>query len=280
MLYTDKYSLFNNEIAYNAMHGLPSITVSSTKNTISILQKARTLATKLSLSYTPLGETSCFDCVLLVSDDGLSLVSSPAKSGRMKTLLRPDYSSGKVGYRIARNLTIHQALAKAVGIKQGVRPTILDGTAGLGIDGFLLACLGSNVTLCERSPLLFVLLEDAVDRARENAYTADLIGSRIQLINCNTISFLDATTQKFDTIYLDPMYPHNNKNALNQQSMRTVRSLVGDDTDADKLFNCACENALNRVVVKRPKGAPLITDRSPSHVITMKNSRFDVYLRL
>ncbi|EKD39308.1 MAG: hypothetical protein ACD_75C00442G0001, partial [uncultured bacterium] len=34
----------------------------------------------------------------------------------------------------------------------------------------------------------------------------------------------------------------------------------------------------NRVVVKRPRLAPTLTGAVPSHVITMKNSRFDIYL--
>ena len=60
--------------------------------------------------------------------------------------------------------------------------------------------------------------------------------------------------------------------------MRIIRELVGDDTDADRLLQSALLYAAKRVVVKRPKGAPLLDDQSPTHVIKMKNSRYDVYM--
>ena len=57
-------------------------------------------------------------------------------------------------------------IAKAVGIAQGVRPQVLDATAGLGKDAFVLASLGCQMTLIERQPLIAALLEDGLARAR------------------------------------------------------------------------------------------------------------------
>ena len=79
---------------------------------------------------------------------------------------------------------------------------------------------------------------------------------------------------------MDPMYPHRRKSALNSQAMRLLRGIAGDDDDCPSLLEQALAVATNRVVVKRPKGAPTIDGRSPSHEILMKNSRFDVYLRI
>ena len=87
-----------------------------------------------------------------------------------------------------------------------------------------------------------------------------------------------ANSKKFHTVYLDPMYPHRTSSALNKQEMRVIRDLVGDDTDDDKLLELAFTTAQNRVVVKRPKRAEKLSDRIPSFVISMKNSRYDVYL--
>jgi len=61
--------------------------------------------------------------------------------------------------------------------------------------------------------------------------------------------------------------------------MRIIRMLVGDDTDAGQLLETALQYTKKRVVVKRPKGAPLLIDQPPSHMIKMKNSRYDVYMK-
>ena len=47
-----------------------------------------------------------------------------------------------------------QDIAKAVGLNKGVKPSVLDATGGLGRDAFVLASLGCNVTMIERSPVV------------------------------------------------------------------------------------------------------------------------------
>ena len=61
-----------------------------------------------------------------------------------------------------------QMIAKAVGIKGGIKPQILDATAGLGKDAFVLATLGCEMTLLERSPIIHQLLQDGIERASES----------------------------------------------------------------------------------------------------------------
>ena len=94
----------------------------------------------------------------------------------------------------------------------------------------------------------------------------------------DTQNYLQQSTELYTTVYLDPMYPHRLDSALNRQSMRTIRNLVGDDQDCGLLLEFAIKRAGNRVVVKRPRQAPLLTEHIPTHEITSKNSRFDVYL--
>ena len=74
------------------------------------------------------------------------------------------------------------------------------------------------------------------------------------------------------------MYPHRRNSALNSKEMRIIRAVVGDDEDGFALLAAALAAASRRVVVKRPKGAPLLGDQVPSHQVLLKNSRFDVYL--
>jgi 16S rRNA (guanine1516-N2)-methyltransferase len=189
-----------------------------------------------------------------------------------------DFLSGANDYRRRRNCTIGQPLARAIGIKQGFRPSVVDGTAGLGQDGFVLACLGCTVTMIERSPVLGALLDDGLQRALKDRIVGTIIRDRINLIIADTRIALQTLSSRPYTIYLDPMYPKRTKSALNKKEMRIIRALVGDDQDSASLLECALAAAENRVVVKRPKEAPPLAGRRPSHEILMKNGRFDIYL--
>ncbi len=207
---------------------------------------------------------SPYSILLVFTGKGLELRTSTLESTRFATTpLHIDFISGNTGYRLHHGGGIHQPLARAVGLKPGIRPSVVDATAGLGVDGFILASLGCEVTMIERSPVMGALLADGLQRAASHPATRE-IAERIQLCLGTTI-------------YLDPMYPHRRSTALNKQEMRTIRELVGDDQDAAALLETALDIASNRVVVKRPKGAPRLNTRCPSHIIEMKNSRFDVF---
>ena len=259
------------------MDSPPSITVSSTIDSVAFLQKAEALAAKLNLVFTDTLEDRSSDTVLAYTPEGLKLLHIPLGSTTTTCLLFVDFVNGKNGYRLARNYTTKQALARAVGIKKGFRPTIFDATAGMGTDAFVLASLDCQVTLCERSELMAALLEDGLDRALMEHKTAAIV-SRMFLYKGDAREFLCNSSQSYHTIYLDPMYPHRNQSALSKKPLRIIRSLVGEDLDSAALFDSAKEKAKNRVVVKRSLKAPLISGEQPSHDIAMKNSRFDVYL--
>ena len=105
---------------------------------------------------------------------------------------------------------------------------------------------------------------------------------QLQLVHANAIGWLQnqakqAAHHRPEVVYLDPMYPHRSKSALVKKEMRALRALVGDDEDASLLLQAARQCALKRVVVKRPKGAPLIDDTKPSGNVQSKNTRYDIY---
>lgn len=255
-----------------------SVTVSCTSLSETILLKAQALAKKLNLPYYRPGSSES-TYVLMLTDDRLELVMNPGKAeGAAFSPLFVDFLGGGTAYRHARNCTIQQPLARAVGIKSGFRPDIFDATAGLGGDGFVLACLGCQVTMNERSPVLAALLEDGLLRAATDSRTAEITGTRIRLLTGDSRENLKALDHRPYTVYLDPMYPHSAKSALNKKAMRMIRDLVGDDADGSELLRTSLEHAGNRVVVKRPKGAELLGGKTPTHRILMKNSRYDVYL--
>ena len=255
-----------------------SISVSSTINSATILQKAVELAANLHLPFISSLEARSSEHVLAYTQDGLQLLHMPFGSQKSTCLLFVDFVHGKNGFRLANNCTIKQPIARAAGIKPGYRPIILDGTAGLGADAFVLASLGCRVIMCERSPIIGALLEDGLCRAAKEENTAAIVKERLRLVQGDTQEYLNNTTETFHTIYLDPMYPHSTQSALNKQTLRIIRSLVGGDPDGAALLKIAREKADNRVVVKRPRKAPLLSDVQPSHSILMKNSRFDIYL--
>lgn len=254
-----------------------SVSVSSTIDSSTILQKVVELAAKLNLPCSSSVARRSTEFVLAYTPEGLQLQHMPLGSRKSVCLLFVDFVHGKNGYRLAQNCTSKQPIARAVGIKPGFRPTILDGTAGLGADGFVLASLHCRVTMCERSPILAALLEDGLYRAAGDEKTTGIV-ERLHLVQADTQDYLHNTPGTFHTIYLDPMYPHRNQSSLNKQTLRVIRSLVGGDPDSAALLEIARERAANRVVVKRPRKAPLLSKVQPSHVILMKNSRFDIYL--
>jgi 16S rRNA (guanine1516-N2)-methyltransferase len=260
------------------MHPPLSISVSSTIDSTIFLQKAADLAKKLELPFVYQVSQCVSDVVLAHTPNGLQLLQLLPGSKKPHCLLFVDFVHGKNGYRLAKDCTIKQPLARAVGIKSGFRPKVLDGTGGLGSDAFVLASLGCRVTMCERSPIIAALLEDGLQRAEQVNKTAAIIEERVRLVVADSQTYLQQCRDVYDTVYLDPMYPHRHDSALNRQSMRTIRTLVGDDLDSGLLLPLAMKQAADRVVVKRPRPAPPLTEHDPSHSITMKNSRFDIYL--
>jgi 16S rRNA (guanine1516-N2)-methyltransferase len=190
-----------------------------------------------------------------------------------------DFVGGKVGHRRRSAEGRKQPLARAVGLKHGANPTVLDATGGLGRDAFVLATLGCNVQILERAPIVAALLHNGLQRAHADAATAP-IAARITLLNADARAYLRTLSdlQRPDVVYLDPMYPHRDKSALVKKEMRVLRALLGDDDDAADLLPAARHAAQQRIVVKRPGRAPWLGDHKPSMSIENENTRFDVYL--
>jgi len=176
-----------------------------------------------------------------------------------------------------------QLIAKAVGIKAGVYPLVLDATAGLGKDAFVLAALGAQVKLIERSPIVHCLLQNGLHRAEKFAQENDpellSIIQRMNLITDSSHDYLSSlNADSFpDVIYLDPMFPEREKSAEVKKEMHAFHTLVGKDEDADLLLPIAISHVNYRVVVKRPRKAPFLNDQAPSFQLEGKSSRFDIY---
>ncbi|WP_192844273.1 class I SAM-dependent methyltransferase, partial [Rodentibacter caecimuris] len=65
-----------------------------------------------------------------------------------------DFVGGAMAHRRKFGGGRGEAVAKAVGIKGNELPTVIDATAGLGRDAFVLAAIGCQVRLVERHPVV------------------------------------------------------------------------------------------------------------------------------
>lgn len=213
---------------------------------------------------------------LQVSVDGLQLQElSAAAPGP----IRVDFIEGVLAHRRQFGGGTGQMIAKAVGIQPGVRPTILDATAGLGRDAFVLACLDCQVTMIERNPIVAALLSDGLRRARLDSQVLGIV-QRMPLLVGDAIELMLAwTAEPPQVIHLDPMFPSRDKSALVKKEMRLFKPLVGADDDAPDLLAAALALASHRVVVKRPRKAPAIAGTAPTYSLDGKSSRYDVYAK-
>lgn len=187
-----------------------------------------------------------------------------------------DFASGAANYRRLHGGGKGEAIAKACGLNKKRDLTVLDATAGLGRDAFVLASLGAKVTLVERNPAVAALLFDGLRRAGDIA-ELNWLAERMQLWHSSALEALEKHSA-VDVVYLDPMFPPRDKTALVKKEMRAFHDVVGSDTDADALLAPAIKLAQKRVVVKRPGYADFLAEKSPTMSVTGKNNRFDVYI--
>lgn len=214
---------------------------------------------------------------LMVDGDQLSLQQGGKKAPGPVFV---DFVSGASAHRRKYGGGNGQSIAKAVGVSGSYKPTVLDATAGLGRDAFVLATLGCDVTLIERHPVVYLLLKSGLQCAQGEAEISDIM-ARMKLLQGNSIELLRDWSKlgyvQPDIVYLDPMFPHTTASAEAKKEMKLFRSLVGADVDEDQLWEQADAIARCRIVVKRPAKAPPLAGKAPSYTLEGKANRFDIY---
>jgi 16S rRNA G966 N2-methylase RsmD len=184
--------------------------------------------------------------------------------------------------------------------------SVLDLTAGLGQDSLVLAQSGaSQVQMVEKNPIVSTLLGDALRRLHLltscNDYQiqkrALYLSERLKLTEgdgcheARRIAQTEPTDSRPDVCYLDPMFPPRTKSSKVKKGMQllhgllesqkiTTDSLLQEQCEAEFLL-AAYDAALHRVVVKRPKNAPVFGGSVlvPSHQISGSVNRWDVYMK-
>lgn len=192
-----------------------------------------------------------------------------------------DFTAGKKKHRLQYGGGKNQPLARAIGLQNAHCPSVLDATAGMGGDSFVLASLGCQVTLIERNPAVHALLADALKRAQqaEDAQDIAAIIQRMHLVHADAADYIEQNQPQVDVIYLDPMYPEKKKQAAAKKEMQALQILVGPDLDSHRLLNAALHCAQQRVVVKRPaKAEPISHPIQPNANIQSPNTRYDIYV--
>lgn len=158
-----------------------------------------------------------------------------------------------------------EPLAKALAIKGDSKRVIWDATCGTGKDSLLIHHFGAQLTSFERSPGVFLLLQDAL---RRFPVSFDLVYGDAKITGDLNV--------KPEVIYYDPMYPTKKKSALARKEMRIFKEMVGSDPDSLEFLDWAMTKALERVVVKRPLEAKPIRP-NPTASYTGKSTRYDMY---
>lgn len=233
------------------------------------------MAVALHLPYLSLrdAETAPLDFLLVATSRRVELRDM---CDRAAGPIHVDFVRGPTAFR-GDGASRRQPIARAVGIDRGFL-SVVDATAGLGRDAFLLACLGCEVLAIERSAVLGALVTDGLTRglADGGASLCEIL-RRITLVVDDGRRVLGGIgeSRRPDVVYLDPMYPAARRR-LPKKEMQVCRRLVGSDEDASSLLAVARAVARRRVVVKRhPAAPPLVPDVAMSY--PGKQACFDVY---
>lgn len=201
---------------------------------------------------------------------------------QLDTCISIDFIKGALAHRQQFGGGRGQAIAKAIGLKAGNTPSVLDTTAGLAGDAFVLATLGCPIILIERSPIIFSLIENAIERASLNESFSPILQQGFDVINIDSIDYItQQLTNKEpspDVIYIDPMYPDRKKSALVKKEMQILQRLHGKDEKANDLLEIARLYTKNRVVVKRPTQTEPLGKIKPHSCVKSKKTRYDIYL--
>ncbi len=219
------------------------------------------------------------DLILEFLDDSLrlSLTRGPLRKSRITA----EFVKGHAAHR--RKQGGRELLRRALGAHPQRRLNVLDATGGLGRDAFQMAQYGCRVSVYERNPVVAALLRDGLRRARAAAETRAIAG-RItlhcgdSLVKIRQLHHDAAGHWTFDVIYLDPMFPRRTKSALVKKEMQILQVLLGHEDNGPELLEAALNGATAKVVVKRPARAVTLAGPKPSHSITGRTTRFDVYL--
>ena len=265
-----------NDASKPAQEGL-ALQAATTADEVCAVQLAQRLSLPLLTTGIDLAHFTLARAVLVVSGQSLYLQQTGRRAPGPVVV---DF--GSAGMRHRSRSGTSELLGKAVGHGRKTSLRILDATAGLGRDAFVLADLGCEVVMCEREPVILEMLRCGLQSATSSSdiWLSGVV-QRMRLCSHDARHMRAKEVQGMDVIYLDPMFPQRTKSAAVKKEMALFQLLLecsADPQDADALLAWALEQDTARVVVKRPSKAPNLATLKPSHCIEGKSVRYDVYV--
>lgn len=222
------------------------------------------------------GEAPGYDVSKLhleLSDEGLAL-----KQGNLS--MRGDFA--ELVPRIKKGRLDGEMQVKAARLKnyskQGL-PVLLDATAGMGEDSFILAAAGFRVILYEYDVLIASLLEDALLRAMDNPETAAIV-SRMELRIGDSIAAMNGMDGEADVILLDPMFPARTKSAMVKKKFQLLQQLERPCANEEDLMQAAINANPGKIVIKRPVKGPWLAGMKPDYSMEGKAIRYDCIINV
>ena len=180
----------------------------------------------------------------------------------------PKFKPVQLDFNVVRPGGGKDPLLRAIGSKAR---SVVDATAGWCADALHIARQGKDVIAVEQNRIVLALINHA-----QQMISDPELKRRFELVSGNGSDVIESLAQSPDVIYLDPMYPENNKKSVPRKELAILRELVGDTGDSQRLFDCAMASAKQRVVVKRPHYAePLALGKVGE--TRSKLVRFDIY---
>ena len=145
--------------------------------------------------------------------------------------------------------------------------TLLDCTAGYGRDSYVLRLMGFNVTMIENSPVMSLLLNDALKKLKLLNFT---------MYHGNSYDYLNHSKENYDYIYIDFMFDKLKKNSLSSKNDETLKLVSFQENNKNDLIRLAIKKSNSRVVVKEPKHS-LSDILKPEYTIKTKLLNFNIY---
>ena len=203
---------------------------------------------------------------LLLNLHGLELIQKNSQTKALKL----DWSGELIRKRL-RQLN-KELLIKALG-KKNKNQFIVDATAGLAQDAFLMQAAGHRVLMMERSNIVAAMLESSLKNNPS-------FSKNTHLLYGDARKLLQNMTEKPDIIYLDPMFPKTSKNAAQKKGMQFFREILSHSNlkETQELLQVSLKTAKKRVIVKRPIKAQSLNNQKPSVSLKGKTTRFDIYI--
>ena len=167
-----------------------------------------------------------------------------------------------------------ELIVKAASLKGRANITVLDATAGLGTDSFLLACAGFNVKLFESDSMIAALLRDGIERALKDGRLSEA-AKRLELFEEDSIAAMTSGRFSPDVVYLDPMFPERTKSALVKKKFQLLQQLEAPCDNGAELLKAAMQTGAERIVIKRPAKGECLGGIKPDFSYEGKTVRYD-----